>query len=143
MFCEIYLFDAPYHIDIAFDYISGDGIRCGSIVKVPFGKNNRLRLGVVVKVKESSEGDNLKPVHSVASDRFFFDEEMLGLCLFLKEHTLCTFGEAARTLLPPGALSEKLNIKYSKLARLAISVEEAEARLSSDKRDKIRSAGQA
>ena len=142
MFCEIYLFDAPYHIDIAFDYTCADNVSRGMIVKVPFGKNNRLRFGVVTKVKESSEGENLKPVHSVSSDRFFFSEEMLGLCLFLKEHTLCTFGEAARTLLPPGALSEKVNIKYSKLARLKIPKEDAQARLNFDGRDKIRSAGQ-
>ncbi len=142
MFCEIYLFDAPYHIDIAFDYTCAENIRRGMIVKVPFGKNNRLRFGVVAKVKEVSDGENLKPVHSVASDRFFFSEEMLGLCLFLKEHTLCTFGEAARTLLPPGALSEKPNIKYSKLCKLALPKEEAEVRLVCEGRDRIRSEGQ-
>lgn len=142
MFCEIYLFDAPYHIDIAFDYLCGGEISRGAIVKVPFGKNNRLRFGVVTKVKESSDGENLKPVHSVAADRFFFTEEMLGLCLFLKEHTLCTFGEAARTLLPPGALSEKPNIKYSRLCKLALQRSEAEACLSAEGREKIRSAGQ-
>ena len=142
MFCEIYLFDAPYHIDIAFDYTCAENISRGMIVKVPFGKNNRLRFGVVTKVKETSKGENLKPVHSVASDRFFFDEEMLGLCLFLKEHTLCTFGEAAKTLLPPGALSEKPNIKYSKLVKLAVSAEEAQVRLICRGRDGIRSVGQ-
>ena len=142
MFCEIYLFDAPYHIDIAFDYTCGENIRRGMIVRVPFGKTNRLRFGVVVRVKDRSDGESLKPVHSVASDRFFFNEEMLGLCLFLKEHTLCTFGEAARTLLPPGALSEKPNIKYSRLCKLAVTKEAAAACLDSEGRDRIRSAGQ-
>ena len=63
MFYEVYLFDAPYHIDSAFDYLSDESISRGAIVKVPFGKANKLRLGVVTRVKESAEGDNIKPVH--------------------------------------------------------------------------------
>ena len=142
MFCEVYLFDAPYHIDSAFDYFSDGNVSRGAIVKVPFGKANKLRLGVVTKVKDTAEGDKIKPVHSVVSDRFSFTEEMLGLCLFLKEYTLCTFGEAARTILPPGALSEKPNIKYNKTCILKIDGESAERLLSSSGRAGIRSLGQ-
>ena len=142
MFCEVYLFDAPYHIDSAFDYFSDENVSRGAIVKVPFGKANKLRLGVVTKVKEKSEGDKIKPVHSVVSDRFSFTEEMLGLCLFLKEYTLCTFGEAARTVLPPGALSEKLNIKYDKRCVLNLSADEARALLEASGRAGIKSPGQ-
>ena len=142
MFCEVYLFDAPYHIDSAFDYFSDENVSRGAIVKVPFGKANKLRLGVVTKVKDKSEGDMIKPVHSVVSDRFSFTEEMLGLCLFLKEYTLCTFGEAARTVLPPGALSEKLNIKYDKRCTLNLSADEARALLEASGRAGIKSPGQ-
>ena len=88
MFVEVYLFDAPYHIDYPFDYSADIPLRRGDIVKVPFGRSNRLRYGVVYRVKESTEGANVKPVHSAVSDRFSFTEEMLGLCLFLKEYTL-------------------------------------------------------
>ncbi len=142
MFCEVYLFDAPYHIDFAFDYSCGENILRGDIVRVPFGKANRLRFGVVFRVKSESEGENVKPVHSVISDRFSFTEEMLGLCLFLKEYTLCTFGEAARTLLPPGALSEKLNVKYSRSCALKIPACDAEKMLIASGRSGIKSEGQ-
>ena len=142
MFCEVYLFDVPYHIDFAFDYSCGENVARGDIVRVPFGKTNRLRFGVVFRIKSESEGENVKPVHSVISDRFSFSEEMLGLCLFLKEYTLSTFGEAARTLLPPGALSEKLNVKYSRSLSLKISAEEAGSLLLSVGRRGIRSVGQ-
>ena len=142
MFCEVYLFDAPYHIDRAFDYIATENLSKGSIVKVPFGNANSLRFGVVAEIKAQSNEEKLKPVHSVVSDRFSFNEEMLGLCLFLKEHTLCTFGEAARTLLPPGALSDKLNIKYQKRCRLLISGADAGRLLSDEGKPKIRSEGQ-
>ena len=142
MFCEVYLFDAPYHIDSAFDYFSDVNVSRGAIVKVPFGKANRLRLGVVIKVKDKSEGDMIKPVHSVVFDRFSFTEEMLGLCLFLKEYTLCTFGEAARAVLPPGALSENLNIKYDKRCVLNLSANEARSLLEASGRAGIKSHGQ-
>lgn len=142
MFCDVYLFDAPYHIDCAFDYLCGENVCRGDIVKVPFGKSNRLRIGVVTKIKDASEAENIKPVHSVVYDRFSFTEEMLGLCLFLKEYTLCTFGEAAKALLPPGALSENLNIKYERNCILAVSPEAALTLLSAKGRGGIRSEGQ-
>ena len=142
MFCEVYLFDAPYHIDSAFDYLCDEKICRGAIVKVPFGKANKLRLGVVTRVKESAEGDNIKPVHSAVADRFSFTDEMLGLCLFLKEYTLSTFGEAARTVLPPGALSERLNVKYDKRCVLKLSADEAKALLEAKGRAGIKSQGQ-
>ncbi len=142
MYCEVYLTDAPYHIDRPFDYECRAELRRGALVRVPFGKSNRLRTAVVTSVKEEVDGENIKPVHSVLSSRYSLSDEMLGLCLFLKEHTLSTFGEAVRTVLPPGALSETENIRYRKTAALAVSPDEAKARLSSEGRSGIRSDGQ-
>ncbi len=142
MFCKVYLFDAPYHIDKAFDYSCGDNVARGSIVKVPFGRSDRLRLGVVAELSQISDAEKTKPVHSVVNDRFSFTESMLGLCLFLKEYTLCTFGEAARAILPPGALAERLNIKYERKCILLKTKEECEALLSAKGRQGIRSDGQ-
>ena len=141
MYCSVYIFDAPYHIDRAFDYLLTESAERGAIVRVPFGKANKTRLGVIYSLSEEvAEDKNIKPVQSVLRDRPPMSEEMLGLCLFLKEHTLCTFGEAARTVLPPGALSENLNVKVKKIYSLAVSREEAEALLS--KNATVRSEGQ-
>ena len=123
MFCEVYLLDAPYHIDRPFDYSCDDSVTVGSLVDVPFGKANSKRSGVVVRLKASTDGENVKPVHSVREDRYSFSEEMLGLCLFLKEYTLCTFGEAAKTILPPGAVANPTNIFFKKTLVLNISRE--------------------
>ena len=142
MYCEVYLLDAPYHIDTAFDYSCGDTVFRGDIVKVPFGNANRLRLGVVARLKSESQGARIKPVHSVVCDRFSFTEEMLGLCLFLKEHTLCTFGEAAKAILPPGALSEHLNEKYARVCTLAMDRGSAAELLEKSGRAGIKSPGQ-
>lgn len=142
MFCEVYLFDAPYHIDRPFDYSCDESLTVGSIVKVPFGKANKLRNAVVTRIKDTSDGANIKPVHTVLDHRYSFSEEMLGLCLFLKEHTLCTFGEAAKCLIPQGALSETPNVKVKKTCVLALSAEEATELLSRSGRVGIRSEGQ-
>ena len=142
MFCEVYLFDAPYHIDRPFDYSCDDTVAVGSIVRVPFGRADKLRLAVVVRLKETADGSNIKPVHAVHDCRYSFSEEMLGLCLFLKTHTLCTFGEAAKCLLPQGALSEAPNVKIKKTCVLALSAAEALELLSLSGRAGIRSEGQ-
>ena len=142
MFCEVYLFDAPYHIDRPFDYSCDDTVAVGSIVRVPFGRADKLRLAVVVRLKETAEGSNIKPVHAVHDCRYSFSEEMLGLCLFLKTHTLCTFGEAAKCLIPQGALSEAPNVKIKKTCVLALSASEALELLSLTGRAGIRSEGQ-
>ena len=142
MFCEVYLFDAPYHIDRPFDYSCDETVAVGSVVKVPFGRANRLRLGIAVNVKPASDGENIKPVHAVFDSRYSLNEELLGLCLFLKEHTLCTFGEAARCIFPPGALAEIPNVKYRKTCVLNLTKEEAEERLAASGRAGIKSEGQ-
>ncbi len=142
MYCEVYLFDAPYHIDRPFDYLCEEGILPGRIVKVPFGKYNNLRQGIVVKVKDTCEGENIKSVHAVYDDRYSLNEEMLGLCFFLKERTLCTFGEAARCLLPPGALAENPNIKVKRTCVLLLTADEVADLLTKTGRAGIRSEGQ-
>ena len=144
MYCEVYLLDAPYNIDRPFDYLAADNIAPGSIVRVPFGNGNRLRNAVVTKLKDAPDGqpERLKAVHSVIAERYSLSEELLSLCHFMKEHTLCTFGDAVRTVLPPGALSESPNIRYRKTCILNITEEEADALLSAEGRRGIRSEGQ-
>ncbi len=142
MFCEVYILDAPYHIDRPFDYYTDGEVSVGSIVKVPFGRQNHLRAGVVISLKEVSDGENIKPVHSVLDDRLSLSEEMLGLCLFLKGHTLCTFGEAVKSILPPGALTSLPNIRIKKTCVLNLSREAAVTLLTAAGRAGIRSEGQ-
>ena len=142
MYCEVYLFDAPYHIDRPFDYSCGDNVREGSIVRIPFGKANNIRYGVVTKLKDTAEGEGIKEVSSVFDDSFSLNQEMLSLCLFMKGHTLCTFGEAVKCLLPQGALREIPNVKVKKTCVLNLSSTEADELLSKPGRAGIRSEGQ-
>ena len=142
MYCEVFIFDAPYHIDRPFDYLCEREVSIGSIVRVPFGKANNLRTAVVVKLKDVSHSENVKSVHSVYGEEYSLNEEMLSLALFMKKHTLCTFGEAVRCLIPQGALSSSPNIRFKKTVVLTVSADEADKRLSATGREGIRSEGQ-
>ncbi len=99
-----YLLDAPYHIDREYAYylpatLDGE-VRVGSIIAVPFGTANRRTYALVASLAEYSDVDQVKPVLAVLPDRFSLSEEMLGLCFFLRDHTLSTVGDALRCLLP-------------------------------------------
>ena len=145
MYIEVYILDAPYHIDRPFDYSADMEVSVGDIVKVPFGRQSSLRLGAVTKIKETVDAEMLKyikPVHSVLRDRPTLSGEMLGLCLFMKEYTLCTFGEAVKTLLPPGALSGQMGVKVKRRYSLCPTPDEARELLSATGRAGIKSAGQ-
>ena len=147
MFCEVYLLDTPYHIDRPFDYLCDGSVGVGSIVRVPFGRAAGGRVGVVVKLKETSEladkdGVTLKGVSAVIAPLFKLSEEMLGMCFFMKEYTLCTFGEAVRTVLPPGFLADSVNIRYRKTCSLALDRAAVATLLCATGRSGIRSEGQ-
>ena len=142
MLCKVHILDAPYHLDRPFDYTAEDTVRCGDLVKVPFGKSNSTRLGIVVSVTDEPVGEGIKPVLSVTRGRFSLNEEMLGLCLFLKEHTLCTLGEAVRTVLPPGALTAPMTELRKRTCSLAVERFAAEEALAAKGRAGVRAEGQ-
>ncbi len=142
MYCEVYLFDAPYHIDRPFDYLCGDDISVGRIVRVPFGRSNNRRLAVVTKIKRECAEQNIKSIHSALDESLSLGENMIDLCLFMKGHTLCTFGEAVKCLIPSAALQELPGVKLKKTCVLLSSDEETENLLSAKGRAGIRSEGQ-
>ena len=142
MYCEVYLLDAPYHIDRPFDYSVDFQVSVGDFVRVPFGKANKLRVGVVTAIKDTATGEGIKPATARVECGITLDAEMLGMCLFLKEHTLSTFGEAVRCILPPGIIAEGMSVKMRKTATLTLSREAAAALLLATGRAGIRSEGQ-
>ncbi len=105
---SIYLSDAPFHIDKEYNYILPDSLTAfrGDVALFPFGRSNRCAFGFVSGVREAEgDTDGLKEIYDIADTRFSLGEELFELALFLKKNTLCTFGEAARTMLPPSVFS--------------------------------------
>ncbi len=131
-YVNVYILTSPYSIDKPFTYEVPknpvfENIKRGSFVTVPFGRGDRATFGVVVGFDFPQENINTKPVLSVLDDRFSLSEEMLGLCLFLKERTLCTVGEAVRAAVPAPVFSfgKTRNLKTEKIYSLAVGDDEA------------------
>lgn len=113
---RVYLLDAPYHIDKLYDYYIPDEMRgvlkAGGFVAVPFGYGNKKQLALVSEITESSDYVHLKPVISPVCSSIVLNGEMMGLCLYMKEHFLCTVGDAVKAILPSAALT-KIKEYYS------------------------------
>ena len=109
-FAGICLLNKPYHTDGVYDYRIPeeleDSVLPGLFVTVPFGTANTPSIGVVWELKEKSAYRELKAIASVCPDNISLDEEMLGLCAFMKQRTLCTTGDAVRAMVPSSAISK-------------------------------------
>lgn len=95
---------AAYSFDMLFSYAVPEGmaerVSCGCRVYVPFGRGNKRRIGVVMKL---SHGDakGLKPLAAVVDTEPVVSEELLGLAEYLHDNTFCTYFDAVKTMLPP------------------------------------------
>lgn len=109
-FAGVCLLNKPYYTDGIYDYripeeLEGS-VAPGLFVTVPFGTANTPSIGVVWEFKEKSAYQELKAITSVCPDNISLDEEMLGLCAFMKQRTLCTTGDAVRAMVPSSAISK-------------------------------------
>lgn len=96
-----YGIDKPYDYEVpaAMQASAEDGMR----VYVPFGRGNRFREGIILKVaEERSEIENPKQILHIIDDAPVYSENMLKLAAFIKKRYFCTFFEAAKLMLPSG-----------------------------------------
>ena len=112
---QVYILDNPLVIDRPYTYyvplgLGGD-VHPGAFVTVPFGRGNRKQLGIVTAVAPpAAAGDaqetEIKPLTALCTERLTLSEEQLALCFYLKEQTLCTLGEAVRTVVPASVMAK-------------------------------------
>ena len=134
-YVNVRLLDAPYHIDRPYTYHideSTQGVSTlsrGSLVYVPFGRGNRGKYGVVCGFDAPDTSVKTKAVICVLSDRFSLSEEMLGLCMFLRDHTLCSVGDAVRAMVPSPVFSPTgpRNLRTERKYFLTIDAHKAQA----------------
>ncbi len=95
---------ATLNFDREFSYVVPEqfqnDIRIGSIVLIPFGSGNTLRMGVVLSLKESEEIKGLKNIVDAKTEDWSVSEFALKMVKYIKETTFCTYYEAARTVIP-------------------------------------------
>ena len=103
-YASVCLLDAPSALDRPFDYRIPEHlaglVERGSLVHVPFSGANRRHMALVTGVKDETDSPRTKDILDV-NRLISLTEEQLAVCDFLKEYTLCTTGDAVRTLTPP------------------------------------------
>lgn len=88
-------FDTDYSYAVPFEM--ADRIQIGCSVKIPFGRANTLRNGIIVALDEQS-ADGLKPIEMLG-DKILSDE-LVSLALWLKERCFCTTYDCLKLMLP-------------------------------------------
>lgn len=97
------ILDVPYHLDIEYTYYIPDGmpeIERGDFLLVPFGAGNKKFCAAAITLSATDNTENLKPVIKVYGKESRLTEKMMRLADFLCGRTFCSFGDAARRLIP-------------------------------------------
>lgn len=116
---KVRLLSTPKATDREFDYLCPGMVPVfrGAVVKIPFGKGNRERFGIVTRVTEEKPEMELKSIVQVLPADVSLTEELLLLCDHLREQIFCTFGDAARAILPaPVYQKEARTVRFLSLA---------------------------
>lgn len=92
-----------------------DDITLGSLVRVPFGRGNVVRKGIVVSIY-SAMNSELKEIVGVDKKQQPLSKEMVELSLWMKERYFCTTYECLKQMLPRGL--GKVGDKNTKMVRL-------------------------
>ncbi len=115
-YASVYILDNPYCIDSTYDYFIPAEMRStlvrGAFVTVPFGKGNRKQTAVVADFCAAPQYKNIKSVFSVCEDKEPLTDEILDLCLYIKEQVLCTMGDAVRSAVPASVLGKRTEYFY-------------------------------
>ena len=115
-YASVYLLDNPYGIDTTYDYFIPFELRAdvcrGAFVTVPFGRGNRKHMALVDRLCRAPSVQNVKPVVAVCKDRAALSEEIIRLCLYMKEQILCTVGDAVRCAVPSAILGKLSEYYY-------------------------------
>jgi primosomal protein N' (replication factor Y) len=106
IYAAVYILDILYRIDRRYVYYvppeMRDDVKKGTLCVVPFGNANKQKSAVIVGFSDTTDYAAIKPISSVLDYPIEIPEELVDLCVFMKERFFCTFGDAMKTVLPPG-----------------------------------------
>lgn len=77
-------------------------IDIGKRVKVNFGKNKHIIDAVVISISSNCDipPNKIKPIIEIIDDEPIIKEEMIKLCIWIRERYICKFSEVIRLLIP-------------------------------------------
>ncbi|WP_461247161.1 replication restart helicase PriA [Treponema sp. R6D11] len=97
---------AILNIDRTFTYSCVDDIKIGQRVEVPFGRNSKKLVGIVVDIVLKPEFDT-KEVIKIIDDIPILTTELINVARWLSESCFCTFYQSLKAIMPTEALSAK------------------------------------
>ena len=114
---EIVLADAIGSFDKKYSYLAPENLigraKGGCRVTVPFGRANLLKQGMIIETRNvETVPENLKSIIELIDDEPVLNDEMLKMCIWMKETTFCTYYDAIKAMLPAG-LGYKFSAVYS------------------------------
>ncbi len=133
MIAKVAVDNTFFSFDTDYSYSLSDELKekahTGCEVKVPFGKSNTLRNGIIVEI---TDGDSygLKAIHSVGES--VLSDEMISLALWLKERCFCTTYDCLKQMLPRGY--GKIKSKGERMIRLTCENDELTGKLTKKQR---------
>lgn len=104
--------------DIEYSYIIPDTlvdkVKEGVRVYVPFGRGNRKKEALVIKLIDQ-DGTNLKKILSVIDEKPILDKDMIDIMHIMKKQYICTYYEALSCIIPmfsKKTKSKTVNVAY-------------------------------
>ncbi len=128
MYADIIIDISHEQLDKTFQYAIPsaliDEVEIGSVVRVPFGRGNRMITGYVIKItnEPSYDVNKIKYIDGVVKNRVNAATDMIKLALWLKTHYGCTMNQALKTVIP---VKDKINQKVKKA--ICLNVDESKA----------------
>ncbi len=86
-------------------------IKIGSIVLVPFGRGDSLRIGIVLSIQNEEENKKIKSIVDFKNEDTTINENSIKIIKHLKETVFCTYFDAVKAVFPYGALYKIQNGK--------------------------------
>jgi len=119
LIAEIAVSNTAYTFDCLFSYAvpqkMADRLKNGCRVLVPFGRGNKSRTGMVLKLRKG-DASKLKEIVSQIDSEPVLSDELLLLVGYMRDTAFCTYYEAIKIMLPPAMnvrVSEKITANTS------------------------------
>ncbi|HIT89366.1 MAG TPA: DEAD/DEAH box helicase family protein, partial [Candidatus Merdenecus merdavium] len=105
----------------------------GMLVKIPFGRGNRLIKGYVIEITTRQEFDvsKMKEIDSILEMGMEIESKLIALAAWMRRNYGGTMAHALKTVLP---VKEKVKVKEKRFLHLQIPKEELKKRLEECKR---------
>ena len=131
MVAQVILNNRKNNIDKTLDYLIPDNmcVKIGMRVCVPLGNGSYKTEGIVISVSESSAYGNLKPIIRTLDREPLCSEDIIKLCVWIKDKYFCSFYQALRLFLPPGL---ERGVKEIKRIFITLAISKTEAKTLSE-----------